>query len=195
MSDIVKTSNVGGKPTDYYHKVKPFLNNVREWVKQGCIYQEIADNLKIDISTLYSYQNRFPEFKEALKDHWKEAIDITETALKTRAVGYDAKDYKEVEEEYWVVDKKTKIPYRVLDENGNPLIIKRKETITKHIPADTRAATFVLMNKAKKDWQYITASNNINIQNNNTQVNNTLNINTISDEDLDKKISQLIEND
>ena len=193
MSDLeAPQKNKVGKPTLYFDHVQPYLKDIAYWSEMGMMKKEIAEKLNISITVLSEYQNKYPEFKEALDSKWQETNKNILKALKTRAIGYTVEDEQETEEEYWAIDKKTKKPYRVLDEQGNPIKIIKKTVTKKHIPADSRSATFILTNRDRENWK-ATNSNNITVnnQNNNMNMQNNYNLSELSDIDLLAEIEKL----
>lgn len=109
------------------------------WARDGLTDKEIAKKIGIDISTLYDWKSRFPEFSDALKIN-KEIADIEiENALRKRALGYT---YEETTEKY---------------EGG--YCVERKHTI-KHVPPDTTAQIFWLKNRQPDKWRNNPAPSN-----------------------------------
>lgn len=183
--------NKVGRTTDYFSKVKPYSENIKYWVSMGITNKEIAKKLTISEDSFYEYQRVYQEFKQAVVSTRSLSNKKIAEALETRAIGYNVEDTKEIEEEYWAIDKITKLPYRVLDDLGNPILMKRKEVIKKHIPADSRAATFVLANRDKENWQLNGNSIQINNQNNNMNLQQNNFLSELSDEDLLNEIKKL----
>lgn len=79
-----------GRPKDsgkYDKNITPIL--AEGWAREGLNNEQIANNLGIHISTLYEWQNIYPDFSEALKKG-KEVVDFkVENALYKKAIGYD----------------------------------------------------------------------------------------------------------
>lgn len=121
------------RPSKYESHVLPKLNLVESWARDGLVDEQIAHNLGINVSTLYDYKNKYPEFSEALKNG-KDDIDVqVENALLKRAIGYE---YVEVTEE--------------LMESGNMKVTKR---VTKQVVPDTTAQIFWLKNRRPQAWR------------------------------------------
>lgn len=55
------------RPSKYQTHVKPRLNEIKAWARDGATEEEIAKKLNIAISTLYEYKKKFSEFSESLK--------------------------------------------------------------------------------------------------------------------------------
>lgn len=120
------------RPSKYESHVKPKLNLVESWARDGLVDEQIAHNLGINVSTLYDYKNKYPEFTEALKNG-KDDIDVqVENALLKRALGYT---YVEVTKE--------------LTDAG---MVETKR-VTKEVQPDTTAQIFWLKNRRPQSWR------------------------------------------
>lgn len=110
------------------------------WAKDGLTDEQIAKNIGIHVSTLYTWKKKYSEIDEALKKG-KEVVDYeVENALFKRAIGYDYEERKETQE---VV-------------NGE---LKKKVEITKkHMPADSTSAIFWLKNRKPDKWQNVSSA-------------------------------------
>lgn len=110
------------------------------WAKDGLTDEQIAKNIGIHVSTLYTWKKKYNEIDEALKKG-KEVVDYeVENALFKRAIGYDYEERKETQE---VV-------------NGE---LKKKVEITKkHMPADPTSAIFWLKNRQPDKWQNVSSA-------------------------------------
>lgn len=118
-----------GKYTEW---LKPEgLLKIEGWARDGLTDEQIAENIGINVSTLYEWKNRFPEFSESLKKG-KEVVDrMVENALLKRALGYE---YDEVKEKY---------------EAG---ILTERTVTRKEVVPDTTAQIFWLKNRKRKIW-------------------------------------------
>lgn len=104
------------------------LLKIEGWARDGLTDEQIAYNMGIVPSTLYSWQNRFKEITESLKKG-KEVVDRqVENALLKRALGYR---YEEVTMEF---EQETK-------------------RVTKEVVPDTTAQIFWLKNRKPHDWR------------------------------------------
>lgn len=116
------------RPGKYETHVKPKLNLVEAWARDGLTDEQIAHNLGISPATYYEYKNKHPEFSEALR-RGKDDIDVeVENALLKRALGYT---YEEI-----------------IYENG--VEVKR---IVKEVQPDTTAQIFWLKNRRPEVWR------------------------------------------
>lgn len=94
---------------------------------------DIAHELDISITTLRNWRASHPSLHTAIqdgRDHW--AVTTVEQSLIKRAQGYDYTE-KVIEDS---------------EKSG-----KRTATMTKHMPPDTKAAQFVLTNRAPERWK------------------------------------------
>ena len=108
------------------------LAKIAGWARDGLVNEQIAENIGIHPSTLYDWQNKYPEIAEALKQG-KEVIDRqVESALLKRALGYE---YEEVK--------------MIVTESGG----KRVEKTRKQVLPDVGAQIFWLKNRKPKAWR------------------------------------------
>lgn len=108
--------------------------------------EQIASNMGVTAKTLYEWQARFGDIREAIK-RGKAPVDIqVENALLKRALGYQ---YEEVTTE--IED----IPTGKTDEFGNPIFKQRKhiKKVAKTVPPETAAAFIWLKNRRPDKWR------------------------------------------
>lgn len=126
-----------GRPSKY-DDVKDKLILVEGWARDGLSNEQIANNLGISISTFCEYQNKYPEFLEALKKG-KEIIDYeVENALLKRALGY------EYEEETYETR---------YDREQDKYIEVMTKRVTKQVAPDTTAQIYWLKNRKPRQWR------------------------------------------
>jgi hypothetical protein len=102
---------------------------IEAWARDGLTLEQISDNLDVAVSTLCEYQNKYPEFAEALKNG-REVIDVmVENALLKAALGYN---YTEEE-----LNKIT----------GEPIELR------KVAHPNTTALIFWLKNRKPREWR------------------------------------------
>lgn len=129
---------------DYWKtRVKPKLEMVTGWARNGATDSQIYMNLGIGETTWYRFLNEHEELSEALRLGREDAEVAVENALFKRAVGYR---YNEVYRER----------KKVLDEDGEwtgewELIVTKK--VTKHVQPDVNAQTYWLEHRAPKRWE------------------------------------------
>lgn len=143
------------------------------WARDGLSDEQLAHNMKINVSTLYDYLKKYPKISEAIKKG-KEVVDYeVENALLKRATGYEYEEVQQfMEEKNGTTTKK---------------IIKTK----KHVPADTGAAIFWLKNRKSDKWRDRQENTIVNKQECNTDDLSGLDFSKISGEEL-KKIEEII---
>ena len=108
------------------------LEKIAGWARDGLVNEQIAQQIGIHPSTLYDWQNKYPEIAEALKQG-KEVVDRqVESALLKRALGYE---YEEVK--------------MIATESGG----KRVEKTRKQVLPDVGAQIFWLKNRKPKEWR------------------------------------------
>ena len=111
---------------------------LRKWARNGLTDQEIADNIGINVGTLYVWKNKHPKIDEALKKT-KDIYDSeVEEALERSAIGYY------VTEETWKNrwNAKTKQFELVLEQKNR-----------KWIKPDPTAQIFWLKNRDRLHWR------------------------------------------
>ena len=84
-----------GRPSKYETHVKPYIKDIRKWVKAGATDEEIAKGLGVALSTLSSYKNQFSELSEAFaRGRVNVVLDIKAAMLK-KALGFTYEEKKQ----------------------------------------------------------------------------------------------------
>lgn len=134
MSD--KKAGRRGKYEEWLDKDN--LLKVQGWARDGLSNDQIAHNIGITAKTLCEWQNRFSEFRNAIKKG-KEVVDReVENAMLKRALGYE---YDEVTQEP-VTDKDTGITE-----------MRVTKVVTKQIVPDVTAQIFWLKNRKPEEFR------------------------------------------
>lgn len=107
---------------------KENLIRIQGWARDGLSNEQIAYNMGISDRTLYKWQKKNVQFKQALKVGKDTADRQVENALFKSALGYE---YKE----------------EVVTNDG------RVVTVTKHQKANTTAQIFWLKNRKSEKWR------------------------------------------
>lgn len=108
------------------------LLKIEGWARDGLTDEQIANNMGINVATLYRWKIDYCEICESLKKG-KEVVDrMVENALLKRALGYE---YEEVSEKY---------------ELG---ILTERKVTKKQVVPDTTAQIFWLKNRKPNDWR------------------------------------------
>lgn len=114
------------------------LIKVQGWARDGLSNEQIAHNMGVSAKTLCEWQNRFGEFRNAIKKG-KEVVDReVENAMLKRALGYE---YDEITQEP-VTDKDTGIT--------EMRVTKR---VTKQVVPDVTAQIFWLKNRKPNEFR------------------------------------------
>lgn len=115
------------------------LLKVQGWARDGLSNEQIAHNMGITFQTLYKWQDKYSELREALKKG-KEVVDReVENAMLKRALGYD---YEEVVQRPVVIDKETgETEMRVV------------QRVNKHVAPDVTAQIFWLKNRKPEEFR------------------------------------------
>lgn len=133
--------------------VEPYIDRVTEWTRRGATEREIADKLGISYSALRGYLRRgrdgdekYAPFAAAFDAAREEPDDEVEAALYKRATGYNVPVVKHF--------KLRRVEY---DGATGRKIAEKEELVEAteevHVPADTRAQIFWLINRRPERWQ------------------------------------------
>ncbi len=114
------------------------LIKVQGWARDGLSNEQIAHNMGVSAKTLCEWQNRFGEFRNAIKKG-KEVVDReVENALLKRAMGYET--VEEIEEP--VEDKET-----------GETQMRVTKRVKKQIAPDVTAQIFWLKNRKPDEFR------------------------------------------
>lgn len=127
---------IGRKGTSAEWLTEEGLTLVQGWARDGLNDEQIAKNIGIAARTYYEWQERFPQFRQAIKKG-KAPVDIqVENALLKRALGYEYEEtITEIEE---------------VEEGRQKKHVRR---IRKHMPPDVGAIVFWLKNRKPGKWR------------------------------------------
>jgi hypothetical protein len=131
----------GGRPDKYNDEVKPKLDLIIGWARDGLTDELIAKNLGIGLSTLYKYKTLHIELVEALKKG-KEVSDYeVESSLFKSANGFT---YDEVTKESRLVN--------TID--GKPIYdLVITKIVTKQVQPNPTSMIFWLKNRKAEQWR------------------------------------------
>lgn len=124
-----------GRRNRYEDKVKPYLEKIRRWRRDGLTEEQICNLLGVGVSTFARYKNDFEELREALKRGKEDLIGELEDSLYKKAMGFE---YEEIDQFIEVVNGKE---------------IKKIRKTTRHQAPDTGALAFALKNLAPEKWK------------------------------------------
>ncbi|MBQ7912964.1 MAG: transposase [Clostridia bacterium] len=136
MSEVKETKR-------YVERVKPRLEEIRAWARDGLTEEEIAKNLKIALSTFKEYKNKFSAVSAALKSA-RAYDDEVVYALHRNTLGGIVKLKKPI---------KCKKRYY---EGGR--LVREEEVIETaeeeiYVTPDTMAQMYWLNNRQKQKWK------------------------------------------
>lgn len=114
------------------------LLRISGWARDGLTYQQIADNMHINVTTLRDWRKAYPSIDSALKESADIADRHVENALYKRALGYT---YDEVTQE---------LHYN--KETGEEQFVETRR-VTKQVLPDVTAQIYWLKNRKPKDWR------------------------------------------
>ena len=63
-----------GRKSKYDTDIKPYLQQIKEWKKNGATEQQIAKQLGVAMSTFCALKKKYPEFSEALRKSQTEFV-------------------------------------------------------------------------------------------------------------------------
>lgn len=125
---------------------KEGLLRIQGWARDGLTDKDISKNMRIGVSTLKEWKNRFEEIREALRIGKDSADRVVENALYKSACGYTVKVRKPVKVRQIEYDPTT----------GKK--IRESETWKQveeelHFPAQVTAQIFWLKNRKPDQWR------------------------------------------
>lgn len=130
------------------------IDLVTGWFRNGATMEQIAENLGVNVSTLYEWKRDYPQFSEAIKIGRDFADIMVENALFQNALGY------EYEEE-------------TVTNSGQVVKVKKKAA------GNTAAQIFWLKNRKSSVWR-----DKQNIEHSGTMVQQHVDLSNLSDEEL-----------
>lgn len=142
------------RKTQYETVVAPVLHKIRKWMKSGADLTEVANKLKIPVSTLKRYvklgeegDERYTELYEISCEATQENGEEVEAALFRSATGYNAKIKKHYKLKRVIFDEVT--GRRISEEE---YLEEAEEEV--HVPANVSAQMFWLANRIPERWKY-----------------------------------------
>jgi hypothetical protein len=124
-----------GRIGKYETHVKPYLDKIKEWKRNGATDIQICEQLDISQDTFYGYINKYPEFAEIIKNSKKEFVNELKGNL------------AELARKHTLTTKKT---YIKNDENNKN--VQTVEITEKEVDADPAAIQILLKNLDKENW-------------------------------------------
>lgn len=129
--------NINESKVDYW-LTEDGLELIRSWSRDTFSKAEIAKRMNINVNTLVKWQKQYEEINDAINTT-RELVDYqVENAILKAALGYKTKEIKVT------IGKKMV--------NGE-MVEMLKETTTKEVPPNVKAAMFWLNNRKFEDWK------------------------------------------
>lgn len=143
---------------------KEGLLRLQGWARDGLTDEQIAENIGINVCTLYDWKNKYPNIADALKDGKDVADRQVENALFKSALGYTFDEVtKELKDDELVVTK----------------------VVHKEVQPNTTAQIFWLKNRKRAEWRD-------RVENAITGADGgAVKVETLTESDVDKRIKDL----
>ena len=125
-----KPKHAGGRPSSYRLE---YVKQVEKLCKMGATDFDLAGFFEVDVTTIWRWSTKHPEFRKAQKSGKEAADDRVERSLYQRAVGYSYDSVK------------------VFMPAGSPCPVYAP--LVEHVTPDTTAAIFWLKNRRKEEWR------------------------------------------
>ena len=124
----VKAQKSMGRPSKYKDEYTAMAYKL---CLLGATDKDMADFFDVDEATINRWKERYPKFRESLKEGKDQADGVIASKLFHRAAGYSHPEDK------------------IFNNNGEPLVVPTM----KHYPPDTTAAIFWLKNRQPSKWR------------------------------------------
>lgn len=131
-----KKKNLGGRPNKYFTNVKPRLEAIKMYRRDGQTEENIAKLLDVGYSTFMAYKVKYPELVEALEESKEDLIAKLEKTMYQVALGYIT-----------TTDRRT---VRTISSTGETTI--REEELVKEFAPNTTALMFSLKHLKPEKW-------------------------------------------
>ena len=129
-------TNKKGRRSKWETHVKPRLDEIKEWAKEGYFEEDIIEQLGIASSTWYDYKVKYSELSDIIITSRREAARKLERSGMDIALGYEYEETKTVLE---------------MDEDGN--VTKRKiESYKRKMPANSQVYKFLIKNWNSEEY-------------------------------------------
>lgn len=122
---------MAGRPDKYDELVKPRLEEIKDWIRQGVANVDIAKALGVHKATLCRYANEHRELYDALHYVPRPGVQLVRDALLKKATGYRYTETKTISEK---------------DPKSGLMEVVSVITTEKEVPPDSSAAGMYLRN-------------------------------------------------
>lgn len=126
---------MGNRPNKYHTHIEPFLEQIKQWKRQGATDVQICEQLGVSKSYFCNAKNQYPELLDVLKNSREAFVADLKGELARLAFKHELKT--------------TKI-YTTTDSNGNEK--KHTEITKKEVDGDIAAIQILLKNLDKDNW-------------------------------------------
>lgn len=124
-----------GRPNKYDSHIKPHLQQIAEWKKNGATDQQVCEQLGVSMSVFYAAKAKYSEFSEILKNSRENFIADLRGELARLAFKHKLETVK---------------VYSKTDESGQTVTYKEKTS--KEVDGDIAAIHLLLKNLDKDNW-------------------------------------------
>lgn len=128
----IKTSKSIGRPCKYETHVKPYLDQILQWLKDGMNEYSIQDKLGVSKDAWIRYKSDNQELKDLYRRACEERNNLVQNAVFAGSLGHTA------------IVKKQKVL-----QNGTVVDFQEEE----YIAPDMNAAKFWLINRDPENWK------------------------------------------
>lgn len=124
-----------GRPNKYETHIKPYLQQIAEWKRNGATDEQVCQQLGVSKSVFYAAKAKYPEFSEALKNSRAAFVADLRGELARLAFKHTLETVK---------------VYSKTDESGQSVTYKEKTS--KEVDGDIAAIHLLLKNLDKENW-------------------------------------------
>lgn len=125
----------GGRPSKYKTHIQPYLEQIKEWKKNGATDEQICEQLGVSVSTFCEYKLKYSELTEVLKNSREAFVADLRGELARLAFKHTLETVK---------------VYSKTDESGQSVTYKEKTS--KEVDGDIAAIHLLLKNLDKDNW-------------------------------------------
>lgn len=131
-----------GRKSSWDTKIKPRLEEIESWARDGLTDDQMAELLGIGRTTFYKFKAEKADLANALKIN-KEIADLrVENSLYQRAIGLEVTEI--IEDSVYMVGE---------DGRARPVGRVKRRKIVKQLPPDTTAGIFWSKNRQPEKWR------------------------------------------
>ena len=154
-NEVIKTNNEVSKPGPkgkYETHVKPYLNEIFEWLKQGYTDCSICEQLGLHQNTWIRYREENTELSELYARARAHRNALVMNKMFQKAIGYEHDDLFIAQYQGQIVEKPIK-KYYPPDEKAADLFLRNNDPEYKSAKASNDIGNLTINNFALDDWQ------------------------------------------